>query len=101
VIVCPNTSPLLVLARLDRLDLLGPATSVVLTQAVLAEVRDKQDQTLLLERLAQLIRNSTIPGERDWEAQLAAMACDPDIQEEMLRIAADFETTGADGLAGV
>ena len=42
-IVCPNTSPLLVLARLDRLDLLGDPASIVLTRAVLDEIRDKQD----------------------------------------------------------
>lgn len=43
-IVCPDTSPLLVLARIDRLDLLGPAARVVLTEAVLAEVQDKRDE---------------------------------------------------------
>jgi predicted nucleic acid-binding protein len=43
VIVCPNTSPFLVLARLARLDLLGDPGRIVLTRAVLAEVRDKQD----------------------------------------------------------
>ena len=58
------------------------------------------EQTLLLERLAQLIRKSATAGERNWEAQLAAMAGDPEIQEEILRIEADFETAGADGLAG-
>lgn len=41
--VCPNTSPLLVLARIERLDLLGDPASVVLTSAVLDEVRDKLD----------------------------------------------------------
>ena len=42
-IVCPNTSPLLVLARLDRLDLLGDPARIIITRAVLAEVRDKLD----------------------------------------------------------
>lgn len=41
--ICPNTSPLIVLARLDRLDLLGTPTEVVITGQVLAEVRDKAD----------------------------------------------------------
>jgi predicted nucleic acid-binding protein len=41
--ICPNTSPLLVLARLDRLDLVGEPSRVVLTSAVLAEVHDKLD----------------------------------------------------------
>jgi predicted nucleic acid-binding protein len=43
VILCPNTSPLLVLAKLDRLDLLGDLDGVVLTTAVLSEVRDNSD----------------------------------------------------------
>ena len=58
------------------------------------------EQTLLLERLAQLIRKSATAAERNWESQLAAMADDPEIQEEILRIEADFETAGVDGLAG-
>jgi hypothetical protein len=58
------------------------------------------EQTLLLERLAQLIRKAATVGERNWEAQLAAMANDPQIQQEILRIEAEFETASADGLAG-
>ena len=58
------------------------------------------EQTLLLERLAQLIRKSATAGERDWEGQLAAMADDPQIQQEILRIEADFAAADADGLAG-
>ena len=42
-IVCPNTSPVLVLARIDRLDLLGEAARVVVSRAVLREVQDKLD----------------------------------------------------------
>jgi len=56
VIVCPNTSPLLVLARLDRLDLLGDPARLVLTRAVLDEVRDKQDRvTALVDAFARTI----------------------------------------------
>jgi len=58
------------------------------------------EQTLLLERLAQLIRRAATVGERNWETQLAAMADDPQIQQEILRIEAEFETASADGLAG-
>ncbi len=58
------------------------------------------EQTLLLERLAQLIRKSATAAERNWEAQLAAMADDPQIQQEILGIEADFENASADGLAG-
>lgn len=43
-ILCPNTSPLLVLARMDRLDLLGDPALVVVPAAVLEEVRDKLDE---------------------------------------------------------
>lgn len=43
-IVCPNTSPLIVLARLARLDLLGDPTDIRLTGAVRDEIRDKQDE---------------------------------------------------------
>ena len=57
------------------------------------------EQTLLLERLAQLIRKAATVGERNWDAQLAAMADDPQIHQEILRIEAEFETASADGLA--
>ncbi len=43
-IVCPNTSPLIILARLEQLDLLGDPADVRLTQAVQDEIRDKQDE---------------------------------------------------------
>ncbi len=43
-IVCPNTSPLIVLARLEQLDLLGDPGDIRLTQAVQDEIRDKQDE---------------------------------------------------------
>jgi predicted nucleic acid-binding protein len=76
VIVCPNTSPLLVLARLDRLDLLGDAVSIVLTMAVLAEVRDKHDDAservnLLVERTPAPV-NVVIPGTIDIAHSLGA-----------------------------
>jgi hypothetical protein len=44
VIVCPNTSPLIVLARIDRLDLLGDPLQVSVTPAVLGEIHDKRDE---------------------------------------------------------
>jgi predicted nucleic acid-binding protein len=42
-IVCPNTSPLIVLARVARLDLLGDPSHITVTRAVLAEIHDKRD----------------------------------------------------------
>ena len=43
-IVCPNTSPLTVLARLEQLNLFGDPGDVRLTRAVQDEIRDKQDE---------------------------------------------------------
>lgn len=51
-IVCPNTSPLIVLARLEHLDLLGDPADLRLTRAVHDEIRDKQDE--VAARVAEL-----------------------------------------------
>ena len=51
-IVCPNTSPLIVLARLQHLDLLGDPADVRLTRAVHDEIGDKQDE--VAARVAEL-----------------------------------------------
>ena len=51
-IVCPNTSPLIVLARLEHLDLLGDPADVRLTRAVQDEIADKQDD--VAARVAEL-----------------------------------------------
>lgn len=51
-IVCPNTSPLIVLARLEHLDLLGDPADVRLTRAVHDEIGDKQDE--VAARVAEL-----------------------------------------------
>jgi predicted nucleic acid-binding protein len=56
VIFCPNTSPLLILARIDRLDLLGDPARVAITRAVLDEIRDKEDEATL--RVDALVRNA-------------------------------------------
>jgi predicted nucleic acid-binding protein len=58
-IVCPNTSPLLVLARIERLDLLGEASSIIFMRAVLAEVRDKMDA--VTERVESLVARAASP----------------------------------------
>lgn len=41
--LCPNTSPLLVLSRMDRLDLLGDGASALVTETVADEVLEKPD----------------------------------------------------------
>jgi uncharacterized protein len=66
VIVCPNTSPLRVLARLDRLDLLGDPANVILTRAVLDEIHDKQDEaTARVDALARTLAPPVDPAPSD------------------------------------
>ena len=55
-------------------------------------------QLSLLERLVHRTRVA-VSGRRDsWEADLAAMAADPEMQRELSRINAEFSATEADGL---
>ena len=52
----------------------------------------------LLERLVHRARVA-VSGRRDtWEADLSAMAADPEMQRELNRINAEFSVTEADGL---
>lgn len=65
-IVCPNTSPLLVLARVGRLDLLGDPAGIVLTRAVLDEIHDKQDEaTARIDALAGSLAPPVDPASSD------------------------------------
>jgi hypothetical protein len=55
-------------------------------------------QLSVLERLVHQMRRS-LPPERDkWEAELSAMAADPEMQRELGRINSEFSATEADGL---
>ena len=55
-------------------------------------------QLNLLERLVHRARVA-VAGRRDtWEADLAAMAADPEMQSELSCISAEFSATEADGL---
>lgn len=56
------------------------------------------DQLLLIERLAQSIRQSAAPTWSALDSQLAAMADDPQIQRELRLIEGEFAGTEADGL---
>lgn len=49
-----------------------------------------KDQLWLMERLVQRIRASTIQLEDQFEADLVAMANDPQIQEELQKISEEF-----------
>ncbi len=55
-------------------------------------------QLNLLERLVHRARIA-VSGRRDtWEADLSAMAADPEMQRELSRINAEFSVSEADGL---
>lgn len=56
------------------------------------------DQIALLERLIQQIRQHTTPAQPPLASQLAAMALDPEIQQELRDIAIEFAETETDGL---
>ena len=70
----------------------------------LSEIEDEfarlspEAQLTLLERLVHRTRVA-MSGNRDtWEADLSAMAADPEMQRELNRINGEFATTEADGL---
>jgi hypothetical protein len=56
------------------------------------------DQFRLMERLVSRIRSRALHEPAAAESDLAAMAHDPAIQEELRQIAAEFAVTEADGL---
>jgi hypothetical protein len=55
-------------------------------------------QLNVLERLVHQMRGSLGPGQGEWEAGLASMAADPEMQRELSRIRSEFSATEADGL---
>jgi len=55
-------------------------------------------QLNLLERLLHRARVAVSGRQDTWEADLSAMAADPEIQRELSRIHAEFSATEADGL---
>ena len=55
------------------------------------------EQLWLIERVAQRLRES-MRTQRAFEAQLVAMAADPDIQREIRWIDEEFAVTESDGL---
>jgi hypothetical protein len=56
------------------------------------------DQLWLMERLAHRIRQASLRSLSVQEDDLAAMAADPAIQQELQQIAAEFVVTELDGL---
>lgn len=65
-----------------------------------------EEQQWLLERLTQQVRERTHTADKFadaayMEAQIRAMASDPDIQVEMAAINEEFAVTEMDGLSGL
>ena len=57
-------------------------------------------QLSLLERLVHRARLAVHGGRDSWEADLAAMAADPEMQRELSHINAEFGAAEPDGLEG-
>lgn len=55
-------------------------------------------QLSLLERLVHRVRLSVSGRQDTWDAELAAMAADPEVQRELNCINTEFHATEADGL---
>jgi hypothetical protein len=55
-------------------------------------------QVNLLERLVHRLRMAVVGGQKNWGAELSAMAADPQIKRELNQISAEFSATEADGL---
>lgn len=55
-------------------------------------------QISLLERLVHRLRMAVVAGVKNWDAELSAMAADPQIKRELNEINAEFNATEADGL---
>jgi hypothetical protein len=58
------------------------------------------EQLWLMEQLAHRIRENTLK-QSFWDTQLAAMAADPEIQNELRKIEEEFAFAEADGLEAV
>ena len=57
-----------------------------------------ETQLSLLERLVHRVRDSLGTRSAAWDAELSAMAADPEVQRELRQINAEFSPAEADGL---
>ena len=55
-------------------------------------------QASLLQRLIHRVHPAVADHQDAWEAELSAMAADPEMQRELRQINAEFKGTEADGL---
>ncbi len=58
-----------------------------------------ETQLSLLERLVHRVCVGVSGRQDNWDAEVSAMAADPEMQRELSRINAEFRATEADGLA--
>ena len=78
--------------------------STVMTTSTLGEIENEfarlspEAQLTLLERLVHRARVAVTRRPDNWDAELTAMAADPEMQRELNRINAEFSATEADGL---
>ncbi len=56
-----------------------------------------ETQLSVLERLVHHLRQSLQDPRESWEAELSAMAADPQMQRELSRINSEFSATETDG----
>jgi hypothetical protein len=54
-----------------------------------------ETQLILLERLVQQLRQTLEAPPQSWDAELCAMAADPQMQKEPKQIDSEFKTAGA------
>ena len=75
-----------------------------MNQSVLSQIEDTfnklslSDQLLLIERLVHQVQQNSLKQTSDLDNQLALMAADPEIQNELEKIEQEFVYAEADGL---
>jgi hypothetical protein len=78
-----------------------------MNQSVLSQIEDTfrslsiSEQLLLIERLVHQVHEDTLKQTDDLDNQLALMAADPQIQNELERIEQEFGYAAADGLENI
>ncbi len=75
--------------------------------SVLCEIEEKidmlsnEEQLLLIEHLAHILRKSNLEKQVKQDNELTSMALDPEIQNEIRQIDKDFAPTESDGLGSI
>jgi len=76
-------------------------------QSALSQIEDSfkslsiSEQLLLIERLVHQVHQGTLKQRTDLDNELALMAADPEIQDELERIEQEFSCAAADGLENI